>query len=135
MFGAIGNGGAIVLIVVALILYKRGGGRIKPIKDHTVLYWSAALGLLLAGASESLRQVSDVATTFSQALDAQSATVGPIGAGAVALILLLVGFGSPPAMAKDVIVGVALPGAMSAAGGLLAIPVVVLASLVHGFGA
>ncbi|MGW2539440.1 hypothetical protein ACWC5I_00830 [Kitasatospora sp. NPDC001574] len=135
MFGAIGSGGAILLIVVALFLHKKGGGKLKPVKDHHVIYWGAALGLLAAGAGQALAQLSTVATTINDTVSQQAGVVGPIGAGAVALILILIGFGSKPAMAKDLIIGVALPGALSAAGGLLAIPVTVLASLLHGFGA
>jgi hypothetical protein len=135
MFGAIGSGGMILLIVAALFLHKRGGGRLRPVKDHHVIYWGAALGLLSAGAGQALAQLSTVATTINQTISQQSGMVGPIGAGAVAVLLLLIGFGTDPNMAKDLIVGVALPGALSAAGGLLAIPVTILTSLLHGFGA
>lgn len=135
MFGAIGSGGMILLIVVALFLHKRGGGKLQPVKKGHVIYWGFALGLLAAGAGQALAQLSTVSTTFGQALDAQQATVGPIGAGAVALLLLLIGFGSDPHMGKDLIIGVALPGALSTAGGLLAVPVVIVGSLLHGFGA
>lgn len=135
MFGAIGSGGAILLIVVALFIHKRGGGRLKPLKDHHIIYWGAVLGLLAAGTGQALAQIGTVSTTISHSLNSQSGTVGPVGAGAVALILILIGFGTKPTMTKDLVVGVALPGALSAAGGLLAIPVTVLASLLHGFGA
>lgn len=135
MFGAIGSGGAILLIIVALFLHKKGGGQLQPVKKGHVIYWGFALGLLSAGAGQALSQISAVSTTFGQAINQQSGTVGPIGAGAVALILILIGFGSAPHMGKDLIVGVALPGALSAAGGVLAVPVTVLASLLHGFGA
>lgn len=135
MFGAIGSGGAILLIIVALFLHKKGGGKLQPIKSHHVIYWGFALGLLAAGAGESLRQVGTVSDTISHAISQQSSTVGPVGAGAVALLLILIGFGTKPAMGKDLIVGVALPGALSTAGGLLAVPVTILGSLLHGFGA
>ncbi|MFJ2579986.1 hypothetical protein [Kitasatospora aureofaciens] len=135
MFGAIGSGGMILLIAVALFIHKKGGGKLQPVKDHHVIYWGAALGLLAAGAGQALAQLSTVATTINQTISQQSGTVGPIGAGAVALILILIGFGTKPTMTKDLIVGVALPGALSAAGGLLAIPVTILASLLHGAGA
>jgi hypothetical protein len=135
MFGAIGSGGMILLIVIALALHKRGGGKLQPVKSHHVIYWGAALGLLAANAGQALSQIGTVSTTISQSLDAQSGTVGPIGAGAVALILILIGFGTKPSMGKDLIVGVALPGALSTAGGLLAIPATILAALLHGFGA
>ncbi|MEU3574794.1 hypothetical protein AB0E96_41325 [Kitasatospora sp. NPDC036755] len=135
MFGAIGSGGMILLIVVALVIHKRGGGKLQPVKDHHVIYWGAALGLLAASAGTALAQIGTVSTSISQSISSQSGTVGPVGAGAVALILLLIGFGTKPAMAKDLIVGVALPGALSTAGGLLAVPVTVLGSLLHGIGA
>ncbi|MCJ0875228.1 hypothetical protein [Streptomyces sp. AP-93] len=132
MFGTIGTGGAILLIIVALVVYKKGGGKFKPVKDHTVVYWAFALGLLSASAGESFRQVGTVSETISQAVTSQSSTVGLIGAGAVALLLLLVAFGFKPAMAKDLIVGVSLPGALSAAGGVLALPVTICGSLLRG---
>jgi hypothetical protein len=135
MFGAIGSGGMILLIVVALFIHKRGGGKLKPVKDHHVIYWGAALGLLAAGAGTALAQIGTVSTSISDSLNAQSGTVGPVGAGAVALILILIGFGTAPKMAKDLIIGVALPGALSTAGGLLAVPVTILGSLLHGLGA
>lgn len=135
MFGAIGSGGAILLIIIALLVHKRGGGKLQPVKKHHVIYWGSALGLLCAGTGQALAQVGSVSTTFSQALNQQSGTVGPVGAGAVALILILIGFGTAPHMGKDLIVGVALPGALSAAGGILAVPVTILASLLHGLGA
>jgi hypothetical protein len=135
MFGAIGSGGAILLIIVALFVHKKGGGRLKPVKDHHVIYWGAALGLLSAGGGQALAQLSTVATTINQTVSQQSGAVGPIGAGAVAVTLILIGFGTKPTMTKDLIVGVALPGALSAAGGILAVPVTIMASLLHGFGA
>lgn len=135
MFGTIGSGGMIVLIVLALWLHKRGGGRIKPVKSHHVIYWGAALGWLCASAGEALSRVAAISDTFGQALSAQSGMVGPIGAGAIALALILIGFGTDPSMGKDLVIGVALPGALSTAGGVLAIPVVVGGSLLHGLGA
>lgn len=135
MFGAIGSGGAILLIIVALFVHKRGGGRLKPVKDHHVIYWGAALGLLSAGGGQALSQLSTVATTINQTVSQQAGAFGPIGAGAVAVTLILIGFGTKPTMTKDLIVGVALPGALSAAGGVLAVPVTIMASLLHGFGA
>ncbi|MFJ8626243.1 hypothetical protein ACIRD3_25870 [Kitasatospora sp. NPDC093550] len=135
MFGAIGSGGMILLIIVALFIHKKGGGKLQPVKDHHVIYWGAALGLLAASAGTALSQIGTVSTSISDSINSQSGTVGPVGAGAVALILLLIGFGTKPGMAKDLIVGVALPGALSTAGGLLAVPVTVLGSLLHGLGA
>lgn len=136
MFGAIGSGAAIVVIVLLLIAYKRGnGGKLKVITDHTVLYWSAALGLLCASAGEALRQVSAVSELFGKTLTEQSATIGPVGAGGIAVVLIVIGFAFKPHLAKDLIVGVALPGALSTSGGLLSIPVVLLGALIHGLGA
>ncbi|MFD0403379.1 hypothetical protein ACFVHI_35490 [Kitasatospora sp. NPDC127121] len=135
MFGAIGSGGMILLIIVALFIHKKGGGKLQPVKDHHVIYWGAALGLLAASAGTALSQIGTVSTSISDSINSQSGTVGPVGAGAVALILILIGFGTKPGMAKDLIIGVALPGALSTAGGLLAVPVTVLGSLLHGIGA
>lgn len=135
MFGAIGSGGAILLIIVSLAIYKKGGGKLQPVKKGHVVYWGAALGLLSAGGGQALAQISTIATTINNTVAQQAGVVGPIGAGTVALVLILVAFGTEPKFGKDLIVGVALPGALSLAGGLLAIPVTVMASLLHGFGA
>lgn len=134
MFGTIGSGGAILVIVLLLIAHKKNAGRIKPIKDHTVLWWSAVLGLLTASAGQALAPVAGISATLTTSLGAQAGTVGVIGAGATALVLLVIGLAFKPHLAKDLIVGVALPGALSAAGGLLALPVTIVTALLHGFG-
>lgn len=132
MFGAIGSGGVVLLIVAALFVHKRGGGKLKPVKDHHVFYWGAALGLFAAGAGQAFTHVGTVSTTISTAITAQSANVGTIGTGAVAALLVLVAFGTKPSFPKDLICGVAAPGILSAAGGLWALGPTVLGSLIHG---
>lgn len=132
MFGAIGSGGMILLILVALFAHKKGGGRLKVVKDHHMVGWGAALGLFAAGAGESFRQFGTVGDTLAKSITSQSATFGTIGPAAVALLLVIVGFGFKPHMVKDLIVGVSLPGAMATAGGLLAVPAVVFGSILHG---
>lgn len=132
MLGAIGAGGAVLLILAALFAHKKGGGKLKVVKDHHMVAWGAALGLFAAGAGESFRQVGTVGDTLTKAITSQSATFGTIGPAAVALLLVVVGFAFKPHMAKDLIVGVSLPGAMAAAGGLLAVPAVVFGSVLHG---
>ncbi|MEW2374231.1 hypothetical protein AB0940_33490 [Streptomyces sp. NPDC006656] len=131
MFGVIGSGGALLIICVALFLHKRGGGKLQPVKDHHVIYWGAALGILAAGAGEAFRQVGSVSTTFQEAMAAQSATVGTVGPAATAALLVLVGFGTKPAFFKDLIIGVAAPGALAAAGAMWALPVTITAALLR----
>jgi hypothetical protein len=132
MLGTFGSGGVLLVIIVALVMHKKGGGKLRPVKDHHVIYWGAATGLLAAGAGEALRNVGTISTTISTAATAQSTTLGAIGPAAVAASLLLVAFGTKPRFAKDLICGVAAPGILSAAGGLWALPITILASLLHG---
>lgn len=133
MLGVFGSGGMTLAIVIALIAYKRGGGgKLKLIRqDHHVFYWCAALSLASAGATEALRQANSVSATISTALTAQSGSIGSVGPAGVAAVLILAAFAFKPHFFKDVICGVAAPGILSAAGGIWALPVTILASLIH----
>jgi hypothetical protein len=131
MLGTFGSGGVLLVIMIALLMHKKGGGKLKPVKDHHIFYWGAAIGVFAAGAGEAFRQVGTVSTTISTAITAQSGTVGAIGPAAVAAALILVAFGSRPGFIKDIVCGVAAPGILSAAGGLWALPVTILASMLH----
>jgi hypothetical protein len=131
MLGTFGSGGALIVIIVALILHKKGGGKLQPVKTHHVFYWGAAISLFAAGAGEAFRQVGNVSTTISTAITDQSANLGSIGPAAVAAVLILVAFGSKPGFVKDLITGVAAPGILAAAGGLWALPMTIIGSLLH----
>jgi hypothetical protein len=60
-----------------------------------------------------------------------STNLGTIGPAAIAAALILVAFGSRPGFVKDLICGVAAPGILAAAGGVWALPVIVLGSFLH----
>ena len=131
MFGTFGSGGVLLVIIVALVMHKKGGGKLKPVKDHHIFYWGCAISLFAAGAGEAFRQVGTVSTTISTAVNQQSTTLGTIGPAAIAMSLILVAFGSKPRFAKDLICGVAAPGILAAAGGMWALPVTVLGTVLH----
>ncbi|QMU78871.1 hypothetical protein GXW83_27395 [Streptacidiphilus sp. PB12-B1b] len=131
MFGTFGSGGVLLVIIVALVMHRRGGGKLKPVKDHHVFYWGCAIGLFAAGAGTAFRQVGTVSTTITTAVNQQSATLGTIGPAAIALALIFVAFGSKPNFVKDLICGVAAPGILAAAGGLWVLPVTILGSILH----
>ena len=131
MFGTFGSGGVLLVIIVALIMHKKGGGKLKPVKDHHIFYWGSAISLFAAGAGEAFRQVGTVSTTITNAVSHQSTNLGTIGPAAIAAALILVAFGSKPGFVKDLICGVAAPGILAAAGGLWALPVTILGSVLH----
>ena len=131
MLGTFGSGGVLLVIIVALVMHKKGGGKLKPVRDHHVFYWGCAISLFAAGAGEAFRQVGTVSTTISTAVNHQSTILGTIGPAAIAMSLILVAFGSKPRFAKDLICGVAAPGILAAAGGMWALPVTVLGTVLH----
>lgn len=131
MLGTFGSGGVLLVIIVALAVHKRGGGKFKPVKDHHVFYWGCAISLVAASAGEAFRQVSTVSSTFSAAFSQQSGTLGAVGPAAIAAVLLLIVFGFRPAFTKDLLCGVAAPGILAAAGGVWALPMTVLGSFLH----
>jgi len=131
MLGTFGSGGVLLVILVALVMHKKGGGKLKPVKDHHIFYWGCAISLFAAGAGEAFRQVGTVSTTISTAVNQQSTNLGTVGPAAVAAALLLVAFGSKPSFVKDLICGVAAPGILAAAGGVWALPVTILGSVLH----
>ena len=131
MLGTFGSGGVLLVIIVALVLHKKGGGKLKPVKDHHIFYWGCAISLFAAGAGEAFRQVGTVSTTISHAFNAQSTNLGTVGPAAIAAALILIAFGSKPSFVKDLICGVAAPGILAAAGGVWALPVTILGSVLH----
>lgn len=133
MLGTFGSGGAALVILVALIAHKRrGGGRLKLVReDHHVFYWCAGLSLFAANAGTALQQLGGIGGTLSHTVAAQSGSLGNVGPGAIAVIMLIVGFCFAPNFWKDSVCGLAAPGLLSAAGGWLAIPTTILASVLH----
>jgi len=131
MLGTFGSGGVLLVIIVALAVHKRGGGKLQPVKHHHVFYWGCAISLFAAGAGEAFRQVGTVSTTINTAANQQSANLGAIGPAAIAASLILVAFGTKPSFTKDLICGVAAPGILAAAGGAWALPVTIIGSILH----
>jgi len=131
MLGTFGSGGVLLVIIVALVMHKKGGGKLKPVKDHHIFYWGCAISLFAAGAGSAFRQVGTVSTTIDTAVHGQSATLGTIGPAAIAMSLILVAFGSKPNFTKDLILGVAAPGILAAAGGFWVLPVTIIGSILH----
>ncbi|MEU4296368.1 hypothetical protein [Kitasatospora aureofaciens] len=131
MLGTFGAGGILLVVTLALIAHKRGGGKFQPVKGHHVFYWGAVIGIASASAGQSLQKIGLISTEFSNALTKQSETFGTIGPAAVALAVILIAFGFKPNFPKDLLCGIAAPGILSAATGLWAIPVGLLTSLLH----
>ncbi|WBP89516.1 hypothetical protein [Kitasatospora cathayae] len=131
MLGTFGAGGVLIVVVLALIAHKRGGGKFQPVKGHHVFYWGAVIGIVAAGAGQSLQKISLVGTQFSDTLTKQSETFGTIGPAAVAAFLVGVAFWFKPSFVKDLICGIAAPGVLSAASGIWAIFASIGTSLVH----
>lgn len=128
MFGAIGSGGAVLLIILALILHKRGGGKLQPVKSHHVVYWGFVLGLLAASVSDS------IAKTVSHSVTTVHVTgTGAVGPGVAAVAVILIAFGTRPGFIKDLICGVAAPGVFAFSGiDLLSSIVTIISGIVHG---
>lgn len=127
MFATVGSGGAALLIILALVLHKRGGGRLKPVKDHHLVYWGFALGLLATGISDSLGRAIDHSV---QSVHVSGA--GVVGPGVAAVALILIAFGTKPGFTKDLICGVAAPSVFAFSGiDLLTSVITMVSSVVH----
>ncbi|MFH8380657.1 hypothetical protein ACH4E7_06905 [Kitasatospora sp. NPDC018058] len=131
MLGTFGAGGVLIVVTLALIAHKRGGGKFQPVKGHHVFWWGAVIGLVAAGAGTALQKISLVGTQFSDTLTKQSETFGTIGPAAIAAFLIGVAFWFKPSFVKDLICGIAAPGVLSAAAGVWTIPVGIATSLIH----
>jgi hypothetical protein len=131
MLGTFGAGGILIVVVLALIAHKRGGGKFQPVKGHHVFYWGAVIGIVAASAGNSLQKIGLVSTEFSNALTKQSDTFGAVGPAAVAAAIIVIAFSFKPNFPKDLLCGIAAPGILSAATGLWAIPVGIFTSLLH----
>lgn len=128
MFGAIGSGGAVLLIILALVLHKRGNGKLQPVKSHHVVYWGFALGSLATSVSNSL------AHTVTHSVGTVHVTgTGTVGPGVAAVAIILVAFGTKPSFGKDLVCGVAAPGVFAVSGiDLLSVAVTIVSGIIHG---
>jgi hypothetical protein len=131
MLGTFGAGGVLIVVALALIAHKRGGGKFQPVKGHHVFYWGAVIGLVSAGAGSAFQQISGVGDAFSKALTSQAGTVGAVGPAAVAAALIIIAFAFKSTFSKDLLCGIAAPGVLSAAAAPWSLPVTIFGSLIH----
>jgi hypothetical protein len=109
MFTAIGSGGAVLLIILALIIHKRGSGKLQLVKQDHVIYWGFGLGQLATTTSYSLARSIDHSVQSIHA-------AGVVGPATAALALILVAFGTEARFIKDLICGIAAPGVFAMSG-------------------
>ncbi|MFJ9448183.1 hypothetical protein ACIRRH_41165 [Kitasatospora sp. NPDC101235] len=131
MLGSFGAGGVLIVVALALIAHKRGGGKFQPVKSHHVVYWGMAIGIVAASAGTALQQINLLGSEFSKTLTQQSETFGTIGPAAVAAALVGIAFWFKPTFAKDLLCGIAAPGVLSAAAGIWAVPINISTALLH----
>lgn len=121
--------GACLVIAIWVLIGHRGKGTLADAhKDHHTAWWMMLFGLFAQGAGQAFSAPQQVGDALTTAMNAQFNA----GAGATAVILVLVLFGTKPRVWKDVIVGATLPAAALASGSLLALPFIVIGSFVHG---
>lgn len=126
---ALGSGGA--ALTVAFLLYAgiRGNNKIK-IKPEHVPYWAFAVGILSAAAGTALSGIGDVGAQVDHAFK-QAGGLGEWKTGATAAVLTIAVFGLKARAWKDTLCSAIAPGVYLAAGGLWALPVTILGSLLR----
>lgn len=137
LFGAFGSGGVCLAIAVWVIVGHRGKGKLadKHEDSHTA-WWMILFGVFAAGAGQAFSAPGKVGETITHAFASQSAAFGSVGVGAVAAILTIILFGTKPRPILDSILGPTLPSVYAAAGGLWALPLAVIGSVIKSlFGA
>lgn len=136
LLGAFGSGGICLVIALWVILgsrkqEKQGKLAKKHKGDHTA-WWMIVFGIFAAGAGQAFSAPGKVGDGITHAFTSQSEAFGNVGAGAVAAILTIVLFGTKPGVWKDSILGATVPSVYAAAGGLWALPLTVVGSVLHG---
>ncbi|MFG3228133.1 hypothetical protein ACGF07_25575 [Kitasatospora sp. NPDC048194] len=130
LFGAFGSGGVCLAIAVWVIVGHRGKGKLaEKHKDSHTAWWMILFGVFAAGAGQAFSAPGTVGDTLAHAFSSQSQAFGNVGVGAVAAILTIVLFGTKPRPILDSILGPTLPSVYAAAGGLWALPLAVLGSV------
>jgi hypothetical protein len=133
LFGAFGSGGACLAISTWLVVGHRGRGKLAAHhEDHHTAYWAIGLGMLSAGAGQAFSAPGKVGEAITHAVTSQSGAFGDVGVGAAAAVLTIVLFGTKPRPIMDIIFGSALPSVYAAAGGLWALPLTVVGSVIKG---
>ncbi|MFJ8470596.1 hypothetical protein [Kitasatospora sp. NPDC094011] len=129
LLGPITATGVCLVIMVWLLIGHRGKGTLaEQHKDHHTAWWMLLFGLFAQGAGQMFAAPKQVGDSLTTAMNTQFNA----GAGATALILVMVLFGTKPRVWKDVIVGATLPAAALASGSILALPFTVVGSFLHG---
>ncbi|MFF4821260.1 hypothetical protein ACFY2K_42535 [Kitasatospora sp. NPDC001309] len=129
LLGPITATGVCLVIMVWLLVGHRGKGTLaEQHKDHHTAWWMLLFGLFAQGAGQTFEAPKVVGDSLTAAMNHQFNA----GAGATALILVIVLFGTKPRVWKDVIVGGTLPAAAVASGSILALPFTVVGSFFHG---
>jgi len=121
--------GVCLVIAVWLLIGHRGKGTLaKHHEDHHTAWWMLAFGLFAQSAGQAFTAPSKVGDSLTAAMNHQFNA----GAGATAVILMMILFGTKPRVWKDVIVGATLPAACLASGSILAMPFTIGGSFLHG---
>lgn len=121
--------GVCLVVTVWLLIGHRGKGTLADKhKDHHTAWWMMLFGLFAQSAGQAFTAPAQVGDALTGAMNQQFNA----GAGATAVILVILLFGTKPRVWKDVVVGGTLPTAALAAGNVLAIPFTVAGSFLHG---
>ncbi|MFD0574835.1 hypothetical protein ACFQ0T_43250 [Kitasatospora gansuensis] len=129
LIGTISASGVCLVITVWLLVGHRGKGKLaNQHEDHHTSYWMLAFGLFSQGAAQAFSAPKQVGDAVTASIDSQFNA----GAGAIALIMFIILFGTKPRWWKDVVCGATLPASAMAAAGVLAIPFTVAGSFLHG---
>ncbi len=135
MIGAFGSGGVCLCIAVWIVLgsrKKEKGKLAQKFKPEHTAWWMIVFGIFSATAGQAFSAPSQVGEAFNHALTTQAA-FGNVGVAAAALLLTLFLFGIKPNVWKDAILGATLPSVYTAAGGIWALPITVVTSVLKGF--
>jgi hypothetical protein len=131
LFGAFGSGGVCLAIAVWVIIGHRGKGKLaEKHEDRHTAWWMILFGIFAAGAGQAFSAPGKVGDAITHAFTSQSGAFGTVGVGAVALILTLILFGTKPRPILDSILGATVPSVYAAAGGLWALPLTVVGSVI-----
>lgn len=121
--------GVCLVITVWLLVGHRGKGWLaKHHDDHHTAYWMIVFGVFAQNAQQAFHAPQQVGDALTTAVGVQ---FNP-GGGAIAVILVVVLFGTKPRVWKDVIIGATLPAAAVAAGSILAVPFITAGVFLHG---
>ncbi|MFJ9459168.1 hypothetical protein ACIRST_29285 [Kitasatospora sp. NPDC101447] len=136
LLGSFGSGGLCLAIAVWIILGSRKaekqGKLAKKHKDEHTAWLMIVFGIFAAGAGQAFSAPGTVGEGLTHALTSQSTAFGNVGAGAVAAVLTLVLFGTKPTPIKDSVLGATVPSVYAAAGGIWALPLTVIGSVMKG---